>query len=178
MLERVTVNKDFKDLKQLRRLYRNSFPRNERIPFRFLFNSLSDTNIMNAYYDQDTFVGMSFIYIVDDIVYLSYITIENPLRNKGYGSEILHLLCESYYPFKVALDIEEVVPEAKDYSTRQKRKDFYLRNNFKETGVYYHIFNVDYEILSCNGIISIEDWQKVVQHVWPRFTDTVTYRQK
>ena len=73
---------------------------------------------------------------------------------------------------------KEIKPETEGWQMRQRRKQFYLRNGFVESGVFYHIFNVDYELLCCNGPVSQNDWHSLIRKHWGRFADTAVYRKK
>ncbi len=66
--------------KDAKRLYNDNFPRNERIPFSRLLNMLDDKRLMHAYFDGDVFVGLSYVFIMDDLVYLGYLVVEEELN--------------------------------------------------------------------------------------------------
>lgn len=168
----------FESLKEIERLYDVSFPDDERIPFEKLMSTRSADRIMHAYYDSDTLVGMTFLFFDGDLIYLSYIAVEEKLRDRGYGSKILAMIREMYADYRIVLDIEEVIKDSSNYSERKRRKDFYLRNGYSETGIYYYIYGVDYELLSCNGMVTRKEWHNLIRKHWGKFADTAVYKTK
>ena len=166
------------DIKKIKRLYDRSFPDDERIPFRHLLNTLNSERIMHAYYDEDVLVGMTFVFLKDDMVYLSYICVSDEIRNKGYGTEILKAVQCEFSGYRVVIDIEELKPESDNYEERVRRRNFYLHNGFVSCDVFYHIYAVDYELLSWNGKVSQEEWHSIIRKHWGRFADTAIYRKK
>ncbi len=176
MLVSFYVTAAFSGLEELKTLYDSSFPDDERIPFRHLLNTLDDDRIMMAYYDNAILAGMSFVFLNDDLVYLSYICVAPELRDQGYGSRIIQQFIDQYPDKSFILDIEEVKPDTPGWQMRQKRKNFYLRNGFKESGIFYHIYNVDYELLTCNGPVTQKQWHALIRKHWGKIADTAVYR--
>ena len=170
------IDRNHKDLKKIKGLYESSFPVNERIPFRRLINTLTEDRIMSVYHEDDKLVGMSFVFILNDLVYLSYISVFEELREQGYGSKILKKIISDFEGKRFVLDIEEVKTDSKNYEERRLRKDFYLKNGFESTGVFYHIYSVDYELLSYGGTVSREQWHELIRKHWGPFADSAVYR--
>ncbi|MCD7949514.1 MAG: GNAT family N-acetyltransferase [Erysipelotrichaceae bacterium] len=146
-LKVVTIDKNYPNLNDIKQLYHEAFPRNERAPFRSLMKRLNQQTDFLAFYDEDLFVGFTYLVTMHDLTYLFYFVVDEPLRNKGYGSTILTYL-EKHYAC-IFIDIEVIDANAPNYNQRLRRKEFYLRNGFKETGLGYSFFKVDYEILAC-----------------------------
>ena len=177
-MKSVLIDGSFKEIREIERLYNASFPDDERIPFERLLATCSADRVMHVYYDGDALVGMTFLFFNDDLIYLSYIAVEETLRDRGYGSQILDLIRENYPEYRIVLDIEEVKPESDNYQERKRRKDFYLRNRYSETGIYYYIYGVDYELLACNGTASRKEWHELIRKHWGKFADTAIYKAK
>ncbi|MBQ1478019.1 MAG: GNAT family N-acetyltransferase [Erysipelotrichaceae bacterium] len=175
MLTKREVSKASPDLKEMRRLYNASFPDDERIAFRRLLKELSPERKMYAYYEGEELVGLSYLFFHEDLVYLSYICIEESLRDKGYGSEVLQIILEDLKDHRIALDIEEVKEGTENEEERKRRKAFYLRNGFVSSGVFYRIYHVDYEILCAHGEVKKEDWHALIRKHWGSFADTAVY---
>ena len=176
MINKLNVNKSIKDLKEIRRLYDVSFPDDERIPFQRLLNSMDKERILDAYYEDEQLIGLSFVFLSNDLVYLSYICVEEDVRDRGYGAMILQSIQSEYSDYRIVLDIEEVSEHFDNYEERRKRRDFYIRNGFTSANVYYHIYNVDYELLQYNGTVTKEDWHALIRKHWGPFADSAIYR--
>ena len=76
---------------------------------------------------------------------------------------------ENVYP-RIVVDIEKIKTEQDDEQIR--RKQFYLRNQFHETGVFYFIYNVDYELLSTGESVTGQEWNDLIHAFWGKFADT------
>ena len=166
MLRTEAVSKTSEDIKKIQRLYDASFPDDERIPWHRIISMLGDTRRMYAYYDGDLFVGLSYIFIHRNIAYLSYLAVEEELRARGYGSEILRSILKDLSGYKTVIDIEVVDQQADNYEERIKRRNFYLHNGFRPTGVGYYFYHVDYELLSANGNVSAEEYLDLILEHW------------
>lgn len=175
-MESLRIFKNFKDLKEIRRLYDESFPRDERIDFDRLIIMLDDERRMYVYLEEEKIIGMAYFFLFADIAYLGYICVEEDLRNKGYGTAIISRIKEEYQGYRIGIDIEEVNKGSSNFEERQRRKDFYLRNDFVSTGIFYSFFFVDYEILSYGGLISKKEWQDLVNKHWGKVAKTARYR--
>ena len=169
------IYKDHPDLNLIEELYDISFPEDERIPFHILKRTLSDERLMYAIYE-DTLIGMFFLFIDEDLVYLSYLCVDERRRGKGYGSAILKHITKMYEDKRIVLDIEEVKTDSENYNERKKRKDFYLHNGYQSTGIFYHIYDVDYELLSRGGTVTKEQWHHLIRKHWGPRADTAIYR--
>lgn len=79
--------------------------------------------------------------------YLFFLAIDPACRSRGYGGQALHLL-ETLYPGKQqAVDFEMIDPAAPNNAQRIRRRAFYLRHGYRETGKFLSYLGVDYEIL-------------------------------
>ena len=136
------INKDHKDLDKIHQLYEESFPNDEKAPFSLLIEKLTTKKgLLLAYYIDNEFIGFTYLIKDKGIVYIFYFSIVKKYRNKGYGTKILSLLKDKYHDCFIFLEIEKVIDEL-----TQKRKDFYIRNGFKDS-MYRYFFYVDYEVL-------------------------------
>ncbi|MCR4856326.1 MAG: GNAT family N-acetyltransferase [Erysipelotrichaceae bacterium] len=165
------------DIEEIKKLYDRSFPDNERIPFAWLLQALGDEQRMFAAYDGEELVGMYFLYLFKDLVYLSYICVREDRRSRGYGSLLLKKICFDLKGKKIVIDIEECRQEDEDYLVELRRRNFYLRNGFEPTGIFYHIYDVDYELLCFGGPVRKEEWHRLISHHWGKRADTAIYRE-
>ena len=79
------------------------------------------------------------------------------IRDRGIGSYILNDLAKQYDSKKIIVDIEKI-KDTSNKEQRIKRKQFYLKNDFKETDVFYTWQGEDYVILSRNGIVQKKEF--------------------
>lgn len=80
---------------------------------------------------------------------LDYLVVLDGIRGKGLGSAFLKLLRQEYqeYDFLIA-EVERVEAgiDEKEQMIRKKRKDFYLKNDWKITGLAVDLFGSDLQI--------------------------------
>lgn len=149
---------------QIKEIYETSFPKNEKFPFWVLKQCAKENNVrLDSIIDHNTdkIIGMNFLISYDDIVYLMYVAIDKKYRNKGFGSLVLRDLILRQVDTSILLCIEKPsICDKEDIKAR--RKDFYLRNGFYETGYFIKDSGVDYEFLSSSKerIITGNDLKK------------------
>ena len=93
-----------------------------------------------------------------------------------HGRGDLERVIDDFKDYRIAVDIEEASENFDNFEERKRRRDFYIRNGFVSTDIFYSFFNVDYEILSCGGIISRKQWQDLVKEHWGKFAKIAKYR--
>lgn len=140
-----------KDKNKVKKIYLESFDKEERFPFWLLKKCAKESNVIfNIIYYDDNLVGFQYIVKYDNIDYLMYFAIDNDKRNIGYGSEILKQLTNSHD--NVLLSIEKPINQKE---LKYKRKQFYLRNGFLTTNKFIIDNNVEYELLCNNSNLNI-----------------------
>ncbi len=136
----------------VKNIYTDSFPKIERIPFPMMvaMSKLWNTDFL-AFYDKDTLCGFIYLAHIRNIVFVMFFAVDKMLRSKGYGSAILQEIQNKYPDKKIIVSIEPCDKNAPDIDLRTRRKDFYLRNGYKETGYMIKLAGVVQEIIICNG---------------------------
>ena len=136
--------KDHKEIKKdIQKLYMEAFPIDERPPvFIFFRNALKENQNLYGYYENNEFIGFASLTLYKDIVYIFFLAVSPSKRNKGYGSKILTKIKEENKDKVLLLCYEEVSDKYKDNDKRIKRREFYLRNGFKDNGFKTDEFGV------------------------------------
>ncbi len=87
-----------------------------------------------AYYDGDGgFAGLSYVMSHGRLAYVLYLAVDDSVRSRGYGSQILSLIRRRSPESSIVLDIEPVEPGADNYEQRVRRLAFYQRNGLSPT---------------------------------------------
>lgn len=115
--------------------------------------------------DGDVFVGFLAVQRYENLSYLFFLAIDPAHRGKGYGTKALELLKERYPDVQQVVDFEMVDPSADNYAQRQQRKAFYLRNGYRETGMFLSYFGVDYEVMCWGADFSPEAFRELMKHL-------------
>lgn len=160
--------------RDVKRIYFEAFPKKERMPFPMMvaMSKLWNTDFL-CFYDNDVLCG--FIYLAHNrkMVFVMFFAVDEKLRSKGYGSAILEEVRNRYPDKKIIISIEPCEDGAADIAVRRKRKEFYLRNGYKETGYFIKLSGVVQEIIIANGEFSKREFRAFFAvysngTMWPR----------
>ena len=118
--------------KGLKKIYKEAFPREEKIPF-WMLKMLARGSRGEFYgvYDHEELIGLVYNVYYKDIIYISYLAIDDTKRGAGYGGRILQTIQKKYSDSRIFLCIEEMDSNAENYEQRVRRKAFYESNGFK-----------------------------------------------
>lgn len=164
------ITTKYKDIKHIKNLYYDSFPKNEQIPFWFLMFKSKKNNIEFLSIEHNkSFVGFLYLINYKDIVFVLYFAIDPNVRSKGYGSKILCLLDTKYANKRIVLNIESPYVKSINQEDRNKRKNFYLKNNFSQTKINILEYGEVYNLLIKNGKINIEEYHALMRSFIGKF---------
>lgn len=146
-IEKVKLNST-----DIKRIYFEAFPKKERMPFPVMvaISKLWNTQFF-GFYDGDVPCGFIYLASIGKIVFVMFFAVDKCLRSKGYGSSILQQMKKKYPYKKIIVSIEPCDDSAPDIALRKRRKSFYMRNGYKETGYMMRLNGVVQEILINNG---------------------------
>lgn len=83
-----------------------------------------------------------------------YLAIKEERRGQGLGTKAMELLKEKYEKYPLLLDMESVREEGiQDLKERVRRREFYKRLGFQDTGYYLKDDGGMYDLFSTNGIL-------------------------
>lgn len=145
------------EYQKIAELYERAFPPEERRPLETFFTDSSGCASLLSSFLDDSFCGFVCALRWQDLLHIIYFSVEEDLRGKGLGSEILRQLHAENPGMRILVDIEEPTPSSENYAQRLKRKLFYLRNGYGETEIHYRWRTVDYTILSHGGPVTNEE---------------------
>lgn len=147
-------------------LAKEAFPIEEYLAPELLVNMAeSDQVDFLALTEQDLFVGFMVVQTYQDLAYLFFLAIDPISRSKGYGSRAIETLKEIYPDKKQVVDFEMLDETASNYSQRVKRKEFYLRNGYKETGLFVSYLGVDYEVMCMEEDFYVDAFQGLMKTI-------------
>lgn len=145
--------------KRVKQIYIDSFPKEERMPFwlMILMAKRKNTDFL-AFYDKDILCGLSYIAIENGLAFIMFLAVDKTIRSKGYGSQILERIQSIYPNHKIIVSIEPCDPNVKDIQQRLKRKKFYIKNGYEETGYFIELEKIKQEILIKKGEFKPEEF--------------------
>lgn len=129
-----------------------AFPKKERMPFPMMvaMSKLWNTEFL-GFYDGNTLCGFVYLAHNSKIVFVMFFAVDKRLRSKGYGSAILQNIQSKYPEKKIIISIEPCDKDASDIELRTRRKIFYMRNRYQETGYMIKLNGIVQEIIISNG---------------------------
>jgi len=133
MLNFHKIDSQYKDIEKVNKLALEAFPKEEYLaPSEII--ELSKDGSMNflAVYNESEFIGFTVAKLYKTMSYLFFLAIDKKHRGLGFGSKIIRELKELYSGYNQVVDFEMVDKKAKNYEQRVKRKNFYLKNGYKE----------------------------------------------
>lgn len=161
----VTLTKNISEyLPLIQGLYKRAFPFAERKPF-IILKAQKRKGIAEIYAAEDSegFSGLAITISLGKLVLIDYIAVDENKRGSGAGSCILTELKRIYAGKMLFLEREAVVPEAKNASQRKKRREFYLRNGFKDTGIPVRIYGNDMTLMTYGGSVSFDEYKSFLK---------------
>lgn len=111
---------------------------------------------------------------------LDYFAVRKEMRGKGIGSEALRLLRNQLPELETILCEAEnpayaETPEEKQL--RLRRIQFYLRNQFRTTGVTVNLFHVEYVVLELQGCHTDEQIREAYLQLYRSFLPPLLFRK-
>lgn len=157
------------DIKNCYKVYKDSFPKFERKPFKFLLKN-QKKNIYDLFViedDEHTFFGLAFLVKHNNLVLLDFLAIDKQFQGQKLGTQTLKKLQELYHDKILVIEIESTTcGTAKNITQRIRRKGFYLKNNMIKQDFNIILNNCEMEILAFNGTISFEEYFSIFQMLY------------
>ena len=158
-------------IKQVKEIYNQyiveDFPINERRPLNKIIKLINNNKYITfALFNQDTLLGYAFFYGYDNQFICDYFAIIKEHRNQNYGSFFLQELLKLFSTSKLYFEVEK--PENPNKSIKERRIQFYLKNNIILNPIHIRLFFVDYIILS-NTPTTLEEVKHLYQKLYNRF---------
>lgn len=144
-----TLKLGLPEYQQAKALYYRAFPQYEQETWRrLLFKCLFRRADFLVFYDQERFVGLSYVIHHHEIHYVLYLAVNDQVRSQGYGSRILDQLKRRYASDTLILDIEQPDRMAANNQQRLRRLHFYRKNGFDLTSRLTKTPEVTYQLLA------------------------------
>lgn len=164
-----------KDRKHFERINDEAFPVSERMSFDEIFDFASDTNTdVLGIYDDGNPIGFAVVLKNEECGYVYFIAIDSHTRSKGYGSAAMRKMMKAYPDLQLVLDFEVIDKNAENNAQRIRRKNFYLKNGFHETGNYTMPRDERFEVVCSGGELrkeALKDLLHILHKHRPEFPE-------
>ena len=163
------IDENTNNLEEIKQLYLDAFPFEERIPFYIMVLVGNDKGVeFLSIYDDDTWLGFIHTLVGDELSYIFYFAIDNRLRQSGYGSKILHEY-KKIHP-RLSLAIEPIEENSDNIKQRRKRLEFYKKNGFETLDTKVVEMGIEFELMGAKGMeIKENDYKKLVKKFFDSF---------
>ncbi|MCI8508107.1 MAG: GNAT family N-acetyltransferase [Lachnospiraceae bacterium] len=158
------VTKSIKEYKQIKKLYRQAFPIEERAPFWLLMKKAKpSTADFWALYDNENWVGIVYVIKDEELAYIFYLAIKPEERGKRYGGKAIDMLRDYYRGCKMFLALEALDQTADNYEQRVKRHSFYEKCGLLDMPYKIKEASVIYDIMGVGGIVEPEEYGRMME---------------
>ena len=162
--EKITKGSRF--WQQINSLAREAFPAEEYLaPDKLVEMSRADNFDFLALTDNDTFIGFMVVQTYKNLAYLFFLAIDSPFRARGYGSRAIETLRLLYPDKKQVVDFEMQDEAAPNNKQRIKRRQFYLKNGYKETGLFLSYLGVAYEVFCMDSDFEPQEFKDMMKEI-------------
>ena len=149
--------------REINNLAKEAFPPEEYLaPIELVRMSKANNFDFLLLTDDEQFEGFMVVQTHRNLAYLFFLAIDSSCRSKGYGSYAIEALKEAYPEKKQVVDFEMLDEKADNYEQRKKRRNFYLRNGYKETGLFLSYLDVDYEVFCMEDDFDVEEFKELM----------------
>lgn len=157
-----TVSKHLTDYDQIQKLYQTVFPANEQIKWSWLMRKARSKNVeFLSYYDDNTFVGFSYMIHQPTLDFLFYLAVAPDRHSQGYGGQILDWLNTKHPDMPIILEIEPLDEHADNLEPRQRRLAFYQKHGFQLTKHTVTEDGTTYTILANQSSVDVQPLTKL-----------------
>ena len=163
------IDENTKNLEEIKQLYWDAFPFEERIPFYIMVLVGNDRGVeFLSVYDDDIWLGFIHTLVGEKLSYIFYFAIDSRLRRSGYGSKILREY-KKMHP-RLSLAIEPIEEGSDNIKQRKKRLEFYNKNGFETLDTRVVEMGVEFELMGAKGMeIKESDYKSLVKKFFDSF---------
>lgn len=140
---------------EIKEMYFSSFPPEERMSFILMLclSCLWNTEFL-SFYDENTLCGLAYMATIGKQTFMMFFAVPEKIRAQGYGGRILDTIQSRHPDNKIIVSIEPCHESVENREQKLRRKRFYIRNGYEETGYSMKLGGQKQEILIKNGTFS------------------------
>lgn len=160
---------DSTDAEKASMINREAFPPLEYISLEELFSisEKGDGEVLGFYHEEEL-TGFAWTIRNARSAYIFFLAIDARYRGQGYGTQSVNALFRYYSEKQVVLDFEIPDPAAENYEQRIRRKAFYLRCGFHETGRFTMLRGERFEVVCNGGPLDTDSFSEIVKLIHER----------
>ena len=126
----------------------------------------NDNELLGFYLD-NRFIGFTNLLFYKDLCYMFFLAVSPEYRNEGFGSQIIQEAFKEYPDKTYVLCYDEVDEKYSDNNLRIRRRNFYLRNGFKDNNLKTLEYGVRYDtVYHGHHQVPFEDYLGLMIHCY------------
>lgn len=162
----VPVSRGLAEYHEISHLMKTAFSKNEQLQMFILkLLALRKDVSFHAFYNDADFCGLLYAYTAENKKYafVLYLAVNENIRSKGYGGQILEWL-KKRTSKNIVLNVEEVCSSATNAEQREKRIAFYQRNGITDTGYTFSDGGEKYAVLASDPEhFDVQEYEKLLK---------------
>lgn len=162
------------DQEILEEINEEAIPENERNSLDDLFATGEDGNLeILGIYEKNEPVGFLAVRQYRRIRYLAYLAVRSDLRSRGIGGSAIRQLIGKDPECRTVVEFEAPDPDSVNNCLRIRRKAFYLRNGFYETGWFTAYDGTEFEIGCSKQTFDEKEFGEFIDYLGTIVTDHI-----
>ena len=146
----------------LEKINEEAIPSNERTSLYDLFATGGDGGLeITGIIENGDPIGFYALRKYKNVIYIAYFAVRRDMRSRGIGSKALSALKDEYKGRRIVVEYER--PDNDE--TKIRRKNFYLKNGFYETGWYNSYDEAEFEIACSEREFDISEFECFIDHL-------------
>lgn len=149
---RLDLIKNIKYLNESKELIDEAFEKEVQFDFEYIVSLLKDDSFkIYLYFYKDKLIGLTHEIIYNNLAYLNYLCVKKEFQNIGIGSYILNDFKKRNSKYSIFLCAES---NFNNDFIKEKRLNFYYKNGFKNSSLYYFENKIPFDILYYKNFIT------------------------
>ena len=163
---------DHHDIPAVKKLFVEAFPERERVMEMDDILAMSDQlpiELLGIYPDEtpDIFAGFFLMLKKEASLYLVFFATCPERRSTGIGSKAINALREYYASKPILFSYESIYEESDNAEQRERRRNFYLKNGFYETGWFAKMNDTEFILASSSEKTGKADFEQFLTGLVP-----------
>lgn len=166
MVNIIKIDKNSKDLNTIRKIYMDSFPKEERPPFFILKSKINNPGVdLFSIYYKDILVGFFYSLTIEKykLTYLFFFAIKKEYQGMKIGTKALDKFTSYFKDNRIFLAMEEINNNTDNYLERISRMNFYLKNGFHLLNQKLIEKNVIYDLLGTSNKVQAFEYKELLE---------------
>lgn len=162
----VRVTRDFSEGERWNGIMLRQFPPEEYLSLedQLALQDRGEVEIW-ALYEGGELAGLATLRVTQEMAYLFFLAFDDAYQNRGCGHAALETLRDIYADRAFTVDFELPDSSAANNAQRIRRRNFYRRSGFSETGWGLEYLGVRYEIFCMNRPFQIESFRAMLDRL-------------